>query len=46
MYKNEFIYPVLIGSILAIVGLRENGKITVSTAFKEIVRLLERASEK
>lgn len=43
---NESVYPVLIGSILAIVGMRENGKISVSTAYKEIVRLPERVSEK
>ena len=46
MYKNESIYPLVIGSILAIVGMRENGKISVATAYKEIVNLLERVSGK
>ena len=43
---DESIYPLVIGSILAIVELRESGKITVGTAYKEIVRLIKRASGK
>lgn len=43
---DESIYPLVIGSILAIVGMRENGKISVATAYKEIVRLIKRASGK
>lgn len=41
---NESIYPELVGRICAIVELRESDKITVATAYKEIVNLLERVS--
>lgn len=41
---DESIYPLVIGSILAIVGMRESGKITIATAYKEIVRLIKRVS--
>jgi hypothetical protein len=43
---DESIYPELIGRICAIVELRESGKITVGTAYKEIVRLIKRMSGK
>lgn len=43
---NESICPELVGRICAIVELRESGKITVATAYKEIVRLIKRVSGK
>lgn len=43
---NESISPELIGRICAIVELRESGKITIATAYKEIVRLIKRVSGK
>ena len=43
---NESIYLELVGRICAIVELRESGKITVRTAYKEIVSLLKRVSGK
>lgn len=43
---NESIYPELVGRICAIVELRESGKITVVTAYREIVKLLKRMDAK
>lgn len=44
MDKNDAVYPEIVGRICAIVELRESGKITIATAYKEIVNLLERVS--
>ena len=43
---NESICPELIGRICAIVELRESGKITIATAYKEIVRPIKKMSGK
>lgn len=42
---NESIYPELVGRICAIVELRESGKITIATAYKEIAEIIKERRE-
>lgn len=42
---NESIYPELVGRICAIVELRERGKITIATAYKEIAEIIKERRE-
>ena len=46
MDKNDAVYPELVGRICAIVELREIGKITIQTAYKEILKVIKRVSGK
>lgn len=42
---NDPIYPELVGRICAIVELRESGKITIATAYKEIAEIIKERRE-
>lgn len=42
---DESIYPELVGRICAIVELRESGKITIATAYKEIAEIIKERRE-
>lgn len=42
---NESLYLELIGRICAILELRERGKITIQTAYKEILSVIKRVSK-
>lgn len=45
MDKNDAVYPEIVGRICAIVELRESGKITIATAYKEIAEIIKERRE-